>query len=114
MFLSFYPKKPKKYWKGRFQFTCELHKPYNHTKSTSSCFSKIYRTIENYTHHITHLRKSIIKTKDPNFEAAETKLRRRLGTNVSIIPNAKGTGGKLEIEYYNQQDLDRIYQTIIE
>jgi ParB family chromosome partitioning protein len=59
-------------------------------------------------------RKSIIKTKDPNFEAAETKLRRRLGTNVSIIPNAKGLGGKLEIEYYNQQDLDRIYQTIIE
>jgi hypothetical protein len=59
-------------------------------------------------------RKSIIKKKDPNFEAAETKLRRRLGTNVSIIPNAKGLGGKLEIEYYNQTDLDRIYQTIIE
>jgi len=59
-------------------------------------------------------RRSIIKKKDPNFEAAETKLRRRLGTNVSIIPNAKGLGGKLEIEYYNQQDLDRIYQAIIE
>ncbi|HKP69582.1 MAG TPA: ParB/RepB/Spo0J family partition protein [Pyrinomonadaceae bacterium] len=62
-------------------------------------------------------RRSIINMptkKDPNFEAAETKLRRRLGTAVSIIPNATGTGGKLEIEYYNQQDLDRIYQTIIE
>jgi ParB family transcriptional regulator, chromosome partitioning protein len=58
--------------------------------------------------------KSIVKRKDPNFEAAETKLRRRLGTNVSIIPNPKGLGGRLEIEYYNQQDLDRIYQTIIE
>jgi succinate dehydrogenase/fumarate reductase flavoprotein subunit len=52
--------------------------------------------------------------KDPNFAAAETKLRRRLGTNVSIIPNAKGLGGRLEIEYYNKEDLDRIYQTIIE
>jgi ParB family chromosome partitioning protein len=51
---------------------------------------------------------------DPNFAAAETKLRRRLGTGVKIVPNAKGDGGKLEIEYYSQQDLDRIYQTIIE
>lgn len=63
-------------------------------------------------------RKSIIKLpeakKDPNFAAAETKLRRRLGTSVNIIPNADGSGGRLEIEYYNQEDLDRIYQTIIE
>lgn len=64
-------------------------------------------------------RRSIIKTnlesrKDPNIEAAETKLRRRLGTAVKIIPNATGTGGRVEIEYYNQNDLDRIYQTIIE
>jgi ParB family chromosome partitioning protein len=58
--------------------------------------------------------KSAAAEKDPNFVAAETKLRRRLGTNVSIVPNAKGLGGKLEIEYYNQEDLDRIYQTIIE
>lgn len=64
-------------------------------------------------------RKSILKStiaakKDPNFAAAETKLRRRLGTNVNIIPNANGTGGRLEVEYYNQEDLDRIYQTIME
>ena len=63
-------------------------------------------------------RRSIIKTmpaaKDPNYAAAETKLRRRLGTGVSIIPDPKGPGGKLEIEYYSQEDLDRIYQTIIE
>lgn len=58
--------------------------------------------------------KSSTVSKDPNFAAAETKLRRRLGTNVSIIPNGKGLGGRLEIEYYNQEDLDRIYQTIIE
>jgi hypothetical protein len=41
-------------------------------------------------------------------------LRRRLGTSVKIIPDSKGSGGRLEIEYYNQDDLDRIYQTIIE
>ena len=62
-------------------------------------------------------RRSIINMaakKDPNFEAAETKLRRRLATAVNIIPNPTGTGGRVEIEYYNQEDLDRIYQTIIE
>ena len=62
-------------------------------------------------------RRSILKMtakKDPNFEAAETKLRRRLGTAVSIIPNTTGTGGRVEIEYYSQEDLDRIYQAIIE
>jgi ParB family transcriptional regulator, chromosome partitioning protein len=63
-------------------------------------------------------RRSIINMnpakKDPNFEAAETKLRRKLATGVRIIPNTTGTGGKVEIEYYNQQDLDRIYQTIME
>ena len=62
-------------------------------------------------------RRSILNVtpkKDPNFEAAETKLRRRLGTAVKIIPNASGTGGRVEIEYYNQEDLDRIYQAIIE
>lgn len=58
--------------------------------------------------------KDVSTAKDPNFAAAETKLRRRLGTNVTIIPNSKGPGGRLEIEYYNQEDLDRIYQTIIE
>ena len=58
--------------------------------------------------------KNISAAKDPNFAAAETKLRRRLGTNVSILPNSRGEGGKIEIEYYNQDDLDRIYQTIIE
>ena len=64
-------------------------------------------------------RKSIVKladapAKDPNFAAAETKLRRRLGTAVNILPDARGEGGKIEIEYYSQSDLDRIYQTIIE
>jgi ParB family chromosome partitioning protein len=64
-------------------------------------------------------KKSILKmnqpaAKDPNFAAAETKLRRRLGTAVNILPDAQGAGGKIQIEYYSQADLDRIYQTIIE
>ncbi len=50
---------------------------------------------------------------DANAKAAESKLRRHLGTQVQIVPDGKGTGGKLEIEYYSESDLDRIYQIII-
>lgn len=50
---------------------------------------------------------------DANMKAAETKLRRYLGTNVHILPDGKGTGGKIEIEFYAGMDLDRIYNLIL-
>lgn len=50
---------------------------------------------------------------DANVKAAETKLRRYLATNVQIIPDGKGTGGKIEIEYYGEIDLDRIFNSIL-
>lgn len=50
---------------------------------------------------------------DANVKAAETKLRRKLGTQVSVSPDGKGTGGKIEIEYYSDSDLDRIYSLIL-
>ncbi len=49
---------------------------------------------------------------DPNIKSAETKLMRHLGTNVRIIPGKKG-GGKIEVEYYSMDDLDRIFQLIL-
>lgn len=52
------------------------------------------------------------KRDDANVRAAETKLRRRLGTQVRILPSQTGTGGKIEIEYYNDSDLDRLYQVL--
>ncbi|MEO7674107.1 MAG: ParB/RepB/Spo0J family partition protein [Pyrinomonadaceae bacterium] len=52
-------------------------------------------------------------SKDANVVSAETKLRRKLGTNVNIVPGKQG-GGKVEIEYYSMDDLDRIYQMIIQ
>lgn len=59
-------------------------------------------------------KKTIAKTKvDANVKAAETKLRRQLGTQVQILPDGKGTGGKIEIEFYSESDLDRIYQLMI-
>lgn len=56
--------------------------------------------------------KRVTATTDPNVKAAETKLMRRFGTNVKII--SKGKTGKIEIEYYNRDDLDRIYQLLME
>lgn len=58
--------------------------------------------------------KQIVKSKiDANVKAAETKLRRQLGTKVDILPDGKGTGGKIEIEYYSNSDLDRIYKLLL-
>ena len=53
------------------------------------------------------------KKVDANMRVAETKLRRRLGTQVRIRPNPKGDGGKIEIEYYNDPDLDRVYNLLV-
>jgi len=50
---------------------------------------------------------------DPNVRAAEAKLRRALGTQVRIQPARSGTPGRIEIEYYSMEDLDRIYTVIM-
>src|ERR1041385_6559039 len=50
---------------------------------------------------------------DPNMRAAEAKLRRSLGTQVRIHPLKLGGAGRIEIEYYNLADLDRIFNAIM-
>ncbi len=56
---------------------------------------------------------TIKSKKDANIKAAETKLKRYLGTQLQIFPDGKGTGGKIEVEYYSESDLDRIYRLIL-
>ena len=52
-------------------------------------------------------------TVDPNIRAAETKLRRALGTQVRIV-QLRGEGhGKVEISFFSNQDLDRIYNLLL-
>jgi ParB family chromosome partitioning protein len=53
-----------------------------------------------------------VKAEDPNYRVAEDKLRRRFGTKVRILPNSNGAGGKIEIQYYNDQDLQRLYEQL--
>ncbi len=59
--------------------------------------------------------KKVRRTKDPdaNVKAAEIKLMRKLNTNVKILAGRKGQGGKIEIEYYSTDDLDRIFQLLM-
>lgn len=59
-------------------------------------------------------KKAVSARRDANLISAETKMRRKLSTNVNILPSRNGTGGKIEIEYYTMDDLDRIYQAIIQ
>lgn len=58
-------------------------------------------------------KKQVSRIVDANVKAAETRLMRTLSTNVKIKPDKKGIGGKIEIEYYSVDDLDRIYRLII-
>lgn len=58
-------------------------------------------------------RKEVTPKIDANVKAAETKLRRRFSTQVAIIPDGKGTGGKISLEYYSESDLDRIFQIMM-
>jgi ParB family chromosome partitioning protein len=49
---------------------------------------------------------------DPNVKAAISELERVLGTKVRIIERARQKG-RIEIEYYSAEDLDRIYSAIV-
>ena len=49
---------------------------------------------------------------DPNVRAAETKLRRALGTQVKIHMAGDGKG-RVEISFFSNQDLDRIYNLLM-
>lgn len=59
-------------------------------------------------------KKPIKKRLDANLKAAEVKLRRHFGTQIKIVPDGRGTGGKIEFEYYSDGDLDRIYQLMLQ
>ena len=49
---------------------------------------------------------------DPNVKAAIQEMERVLGTKVRIVEKAKQKG-RIEIDYYSAEDLDRIYEAIV-
>lgn len=49
---------------------------------------------------------------DPNIKAAMDQLERAMGTRVRIVESSEQRG-RIEIEYYSQAELDRIFQLIV-
>lgn len=74
------------------------------------------RQVERLTQKTTEPRKPKVPDEpqpvDPNVRAAINELEEALGTRVRLIDRADGKG-KIEIEYYSGEDLDRIYSTIV-
>lgn len=58
-------------------------------------------------------KKDVVAQFDPNVRSAETKLTRVLSTKVNIVPSGRRAGGKIEIEYYNTDDLDRLFTMLV-
>jgi ParB family chromosome partitioning protein len=49
---------------------------------------------------------------DPNTKAAVEALEQALGTRVRIVARS-GERGRIEIEYYSQEDLQRLYDLLV-
>lgn len=49
---------------------------------------------------------------DANVRAAESKLRRKFGTRVRIVQTQGSSAGRIELEFYNQADLNRLYDLL--
>ncbi len=56
--------------------------------------------------------KSAPGSQDPNVKAAIEELERVLGTRVRVVESGRGKG-RIEIDYYSGEDLDRIYTMIM-
>ena len=54
--------------------------------------------------------KKVEKKPDVHTRAAEDKLRLALGTRVRI--NRKGKGGRIEIDFVDEDELQRLYETL--
>jgi len=52
-----------------------------------------------------------VKALPPKYVSLLDTMRRRLGTQVRLVPS--GEKGKIIIEYYSESDLDRLYQTLV-
>ncbi|PYS91059.1 MAG: chromosome partitioning protein ParB [Acidobacteria bacterium] len=91
---------------------CKLaHNIVEHGLSVRETERAVKRLIESV--NATTIISNEAKHSDANLRVAEDKLRRRLGTQVRVLPNSKGSGGKIELQYYNDDDLNRLYEVLI-
>ncbi|MBI5408806.1 MAG: ParB/RepB/Spo0J family partition protein [Nitrospirae bacterium] len=53
-----------------------------------------------------------LKPKDPQIASLEEKLMHSLGTKVRLIHKSNKKGGRIEINYYSLEELDRLLETL--
>ena len=72
------------------------------------------RQVERTARELNEARKRAKQDKplDPNVLAALERLEEVLRTKVRLVERGRN-GGKIEIEYFSADDLDRIYTTIV-
>ena len=51
--------------------------------------------------------------RDPNVEAAEERLTKSLGTKVRIVSGKKKGMGRIEIDYFSEEELDRLFSLLV-
>jgi ParB family transcriptional regulator, chromosome partitioning protein len=57
--------------------------------------------------------RAVVEPADANVRAAETRLRRQFGTQVRIVRSQGSGAGRIELEFYNASDLDRLYTLLV-
>ncbi|RMF70562.1 MAG: ParB/RepB/Spo0J family partition protein [Calditrichaeota bacterium] len=69
---------------------------------------QVERLVKGKKSPVKKAKKTVRATDNPFLREAEDKIRGILGTQVRVIANSKGSGGKIEIEYYSSTDIERI------
>jgi len=68
------------------------------------------RAVERLARDVGPARVTRLRQPDPELSRFEDRLRRRFGTQVRI--HRRAGRGRLEIEFYNQDDLERILDSL--
>ncbi len=50
---------------------------------------------------------------DPNRQAAIEELQKHIGTRVSVLMPARGRAGQLILEFYDEDQLNRLYDKLM-
>lgn len=87
----------------------------NQAAAESLSVREMERLASQQTSHQTKPKSQVNKDAglDPNWKAALSRLQEHLGTRVRIQLRTKGKG-RLEIEFHNEEELQRIYATIVQ
>ncbi|NNF04454.1 MAG: chromosome partitioning protein ParB, partial [Rhodothermales bacterium] len=58
--------------------------------------------------------RTLTRSEELELKRMTDDIRRRTGTKVAIKPSGSGEGGRIELEYYSNEDLERLVQLLSE